>query len=65
MSSDLDKALLSILKMQRATYMDERRSIYSSSSYQKLINGSRLKKYDALIENIELKINQLQSKISQ
>lgn len=64
MLNDADKYLLAIYRLQRATYIDERKCIYSSSSYQKLINGSRLKKFDVLIENMELKIHELQSKTS-
>lgn len=61
---DLNKSLISILKLQRATYIDERKAIYSSSSYQRMIRGSRLNNLNKQIEDIELKIQQLQTKVS-
>lgn len=61
---NLDTALLAIFKMQRAVYIDEKKTMYSSSSYQRAANDHRIQLLERLIKSIDIQILELETKIN-
>ena len=51
--------LLSILRMQRAVYKEEYRAIHCSSSYHRALHNERAIRLQKLIDEINLKIKEL------